>query len=228
MRPPAPGFCWEFTVEPGRVPAVVRVGIDRLELICHCRHHREPVRDPSGNRTASPPAARRASRSFCPWSTTSCGNWRARLAQLAPGQTLGPTALVHEVYVRLAGKEQDFDGARHFFFAAARAMHDLVVERARQKASFKRGGDRKRLDLDKLVIAHESPPEEIVALAEALGELEQLDARKHRLVLLRFFAGCTNEQAANAMQLSSSTAAREWRYARAWLHQRLSSPVARP
>jgi RNA polymerase sigma factor (TIGR02999 family) len=153
---------------------------------------------------------------------------RARLAQLAPGQTLGPTALVHDVYVRLAGKEQNFDGARHFFFAAARAMHDLVVERARQKASFKRGGDRKRLDLDQLVIAHESPPEEIVALAEALRELERLDARKHRLVLLRFFAGCTNEQAANAMQLSSSTAAREWRYARAWLHQRLSAPVARP
>ena len=147
---------------------------------------------------------------------------RARLSRLAPGQTLQPTALVHEVYLRLAAKDADWDGTRHFFFAAARAMHDVVVEHARQKASQKRGGGRLRLDLEQLTVAHESPADEVMALADALHELEKLDPRKHRLVLLRFFAGCTNDQAASAMELSPSTAAREWRFARAWLHEHLS------
>src|SRR5262245_62655241 len=92
---------------------------------------------------------------------------RVRLAELTPGQTLQPTVLVHEAYARLAGKDLGFDGTRHFFFAAARAMHDIVVEHARQRASLKRGGGRTRLNLEKLTIAHEAPADEIVALAEA-------------------------------------------------------------
>lgn len=147
---------------------------------------------------------------------------RARLSGLASGQTLQPTALVHEVYVRLAGKQLAWDGPRHFFFAAARAMHDVLVERARQKASLKRGGGLGRLDLDSLVIAHESPPGEILALSEAMADMKRLHPRKHQVVMLRFFAGCTCEQTAATMDLSPATVAREWRFARAWLHQRLT------
>jgi RNA polymerase sigma factor (TIGR02999 family) len=147
---------------------------------------------------------------------------RARLAELGPGQTLQATALVHDAYVRLTGQSANWDGARHFLFAAARAMHDIIVEHARSKASQRRGGGRRRLDLERLVIAHEAPCEEIVALSEALGELERVEPRKHRVVLLRFFGGCNVEEAASAMELSPSTVEREWRFARAWLHERLS------
>jgi RNA polymerase sigma factor (TIGR02999 family) len=147
---------------------------------------------------------------------------RARLAELTPGQTLQPTALVHEAYARLADKQREWDGTRHFFFAAARAMHDIVVEQARQKISLKRGGGRNRLDLEKLTIAQDTPGDEIIALADALSALQALDPRKHQLVLLRFFAGCNADEAAAAMDLSLSTVAREWRFARAWLHKRLS------
>src|SRR5690348_11177682 len=112
---------------------------------------------------------------------------RARLAELAPGQTLQPTALVHEAYVRLKGKDVPWDGTRHFFFAAARAMHDLIVENARKKVSLKRGGGRSRLELSKLSVAYDAPADEIVALANAMEELAKVEPRKHQLVMLRFF-----------------------------------------
>jgi RNA polymerase sigma factor (TIGR02999 family) len=147
---------------------------------------------------------------------------RARLAELAPGQTLQPTALVHEAYVRLAGKEGPWEDTRHFFFAAARAMHDVIVEHARQKLSLKRGGGRSRLDLASLSVAHDAPAGELVALADAMQELGKVSPRRHQLVMLRFFGGCTAEETGAAMDLSASTVAREWRFARAWLHQRLS------
>ena len=124
--------------------------------------------------------------------------------------------------MRLTGKVAQWDGSRHFLFAAARAMHDIVVERAREKASQRRGGGRRRLQLENLVLAHESPCDEILALSEALGELERVDPRKHHVVLLRFFGGCNVDEAASAMELSASTVEREWRFARAWLHKRLS------
>jgi RNA polymerase sigma factor (TIGR02999 family) len=153
---------------------------------------------------------------------------RARLAALGPGQTLQATSLVHDAYVRLQGKNTDWDGARHFLFAAARAMHDIIVERARAKASQRRGGGRRRLELENLVLAHESPCDEILALSEALGELARADERKHRVVLLRFFGGCNVEEAASALELSPSTVEREWRFARAWLHKRLSESSVQP
>ena len=149
---------------------------------------------------------------------------RAQLAALAPGQTLQPTALVHEAYLRVLEKTgPGWDGTRHFFFAAARAMHDILVEHARAKACLKRGGGRGRLDLDRLTVAHESPADEMLALSEALGELRARDARQHEIVMLRFFAGCTAREAAGATGLSLRTANREWAYARAWLHRRLSA-----
>jgi RNA polymerase sigma factor (TIGR02999 family) len=96
------------------------------------------------------------------------------------------------------------------------------VERARHKASLKRGGERQRLDLDALTIADDAPSQEMLALDEALVELERHDPRKHQVVLLRFFAGCTAEQTAQTMEISLTTVERDWRYARAWLHQKLS------
>jgi RNA polymerase sigma factor (TIGR02999 family) len=147
---------------------------------------------------------------------------RIRLADLGPGQTLQPTSLVHEMYLRLAQRDPRFEDTAHFFFAAARAMHDIAVEHARAKASLKRGGGRPRLDLERLTIAHDSPPDELLALSWALQDLEGLDPRKHRLVMLRFFAGCNVDEAARALGVSASTVAREWRFAKAWLHERLS------
>jgi RNA polymerase sigma factor (TIGR02999 family) len=145
-----------------------------------------------------------------------------QLSDHCPGQTLQPTALVHEAYLRLVGKELSFQGPLHFLFAAARAMHDILVERARQKSSLRAGGDRVRLDLDSLEIPHESPSAEILALSEAMAELAIAHPRRHQVASLRFFAGCTTEQAAAAMDLSPATVARDWRFARAWLHKRLS------
>jgi RNA polymerase sigma factor (TIGR02999 family) len=148
---------------------------------------------------------------------------RAKLAKLAPGQTLQATALVNEAYVRLAGKQQqEWANSRHFFFAAARAMHDILVERARSKGALRRGGDRGRLNLDQLTLAHETPADEMLALSEALSELQRHDPRKHELVMLRFFGGCSTDQTAVALGLSPRTAQRDWQYARAWLHKYLS------
>jgi len=139
------------------------------------------------------------------------------------GQTLQPTALVHEAYVRLLGKNQPgWEGRGHFFFAAARAMRDILVEQARHKATKKRGGDRRRVDADKLVVAFDAPPDEMLALDSAMSALEQQDARKHQLVMLRFFAGLSTEEAAEALGISTRTAERDWRFTKAWLHQRLA------
>ncbi len=149
----------------------------------------------------------------------------SRMRGLAPGQTLQPTALVNEAIVRLLGKEPEQGGWEnrfHFFFAASRAMHDILVESARAKASLKRGGGRSRVNLDGLTVATESDPEALLALSEVLGKLEGEDARKHQMVMLRFFAGLTVAEAAEAMGTPLRTFEREWRFVRAWLHRELS------
>jgi RNA polymerase sigma factor (TIGR02999 family) len=144
------------------------------------------------------------------------------LERLAIGQSLEPTALVHEAYVRLVGKDVRWDGSKQFFLAAARAIHDVLVEHARKRASLKRGGGLKRIQLEKLTIASETPSEEILALSDLLEELRTRDTRKHNIVMLRFFGGLTEEQCASALSLSLRTIEREWTYTRAWLHKRLS------
>jgi RNA polymerase sigma factor (TIGR02999 family) len=145
------------------------------------------------------------------------------MAKLPEGQTLQPTALVHEAYLRLVEKGAGgWENRRHFFFAAARAMHDILVEQARQKASLKRGGDRKRVNADNLVIAVEAPAEDMLALHDALERLEREDPRKHQIVLLRFFAGLTEDEVAGIMDISVRTLQREWRYIRAKLHKELA------
>ena len=143
-----------------------------------------------------------------------------RLAQEKPGQTLQPTALVHEAYLRLVGSgtPAHWDGCGHFFAAAAEAMRRILIEQARRKRSLKRGGGRPRepVDLDDLLAG--APAPEVLALHEALEQLAAHDPGKAKLVEMRFFAGLTLEQAADCLGISPRTADRAWRYARAWLY----------
>jgi RNA polymerase sigma factor (TIGR02999 family) len=147
-----------------------------------------------------------------------------RLRQEAAGQTLQPTALVHEAYLRLvgAGAERQWDSRGHFFAAAAEAMRRILVENARRKHSAKRGGDMVRLDFDELQLAAPELCEDLLALDEALHRFAKKDPVKAELVKLRHFAGLTVDQAAEALGISPATADRYWAYARAWLHAEIT------
>jgi RNA polymerase sigma factor (TIGR02999 family) len=145
----------------------------------------------------------------------------AKLAHEPAGQTLQPTALVHEAYLRLAGSGQPWDSQGHFFAAAALAMRRILVDAARQKKRLKRGGEMVRQELELGEIAAEDLREDVLALDEALDGLGTVDPQAATLVHLRYFAGMTLPQAAQLMDISPRTADRLWAYARAWLHQRL-------
>ena len=149
----------------------------------------------------------------------------AKLAHEKPGQTLQATALVHEAFMRLVDQAnpQQWDNSRHFFSAAAESMRRILIERARQRASLKRGGDLERIELDGvepsvLPLACN----DIRGLDEALQKLEHEHPRKAELVKLRFFAGLTVVQAATALDVSTSTAENDWTYARSWLRLAMS------
>ena len=145
------------------------------------------------------------------------------LARTPPGQTLQPTALVHEAFVRLVGRDQQaWENRGHFFFAASRAMRDILIERARSKGRLKRGGGWKQVDLDHLVIAIDAPSDELLALDEVLQRFESQYPWEHRIVMLRFFAGLTNEETADTIATPLRTVERDWRFARAWLHQAIT------
>jgi RNA polymerase sigma factor (TIGR02999 family) len=149
-----------------------------------------------------------------------------RLAQEKPGQTLQATALVHEAYLRLVDLEQarSWNGRGHFFAAAAEAMRRILVEKARSKARLKRGGDRRRVELDDPKLAYTEPVDELIAIDEALEQLEREDPRAARLVKLRYFAGLSIEEAAQHAGFSRSSTYEHWAYARAWLRRRMGSP----
>lgn len=140
----------------------------------------------------------------------------ARMANERAGQTLDATALVHEAYLRLVG-EQQFDGRGHFFAAAAEAMRRILIERARQRATLKRGGTIQRLPFDLDLFAAEDRPEDLLALDEALAKFEAVDPRAAQLVKLRFFTGLSIPKAAEAMNISPRTADAWWAFARSWL-----------
>ena len=140
----------------------------------------------------------------------------ARLARETPGHTLEATALVHEAYLRL-GAEQEFDHRGHFFAAAAEAMRRILVEVARRKRAAKHGGGWHRLDAAEIEIAAPEPHNDLVALDEALDRFAAIDPQKAELVKLRYFAGLTIDQAADALGISPATAKRHWAYSRAWL-----------
>jgi RNA polymerase sigma factor (TIGR02999 family) len=143
----------------------------------------------------------------------------AKLARERPGQTLQATALVHEAYLRLLEGDpaQDWNSRGHFFAAAAEAMRRILVERARHKQSLKAGGARRRQELPDIELADAGPRLDLLALHEALTKLEQRNQRRAELVKLRFFAGLTIAEAAQALGISASTADNDWAYARSWL-----------
>jgi RNA polymerase sigma factor (TIGR02999 family) len=148
---------------------------------------------------------------------------RVQLARQPPGQTLTPTALVHEVYLRIAAVcDVTWEGRQHFFFAAARAMRDILVEQARRKAGPTHGGGQRRQELDEACAALEPPSDEVLAVHEALEELEARDPLKAKIVLLRYFTGLTMDETATVLGLAERTLDRHWRYIRAWLMKRLS------
>jgi RNA polymerase sigma factor (TIGR02999 family) len=146
----------------------------------------------------------------------------ARMRRLGPGQTLDPTALVHEAYLRLVGKTSlPVQGRKHFFFVAARAMRDILVERARSKAGPRRGGGRQRLELTDDFAVREPPPEEVLALQQALTDLENEDSIKAQIVQLRYFTGMNMKEIAQVLDLSERTVHRHWRFSKAWLKKRI-------
>ena len=146
-----------------------------------------------------------------------------RMAQEKPGQTLQATALVHEAYLRLVDTEkvQRWESRGHFFAAASEAMRRILINRARDKQRQKRGGQRKKVDLDRVEVALETPPEELLALDQALEKLGRQDQPCAELVRLRFFGGLSLGDAAQALGISPRTADRYWAYARAWLYEEL-------
>jgi RNA polymerase sigma factor (TIGR02999 family) len=148
---------------------------------------------------------------------------RSQMAKTPPGNTLQPTALVHEAYMRLVGSDEPgWDNRGHFFAAAAKAMRQILVEQARRKGSQKRGGGRKRVDVDDVEPVIDPPSADMLALHEALEQLEQVDPRQGEIVMLRYFAGLTTEEAAAALGISTRTVEREWRFARSYLSSQLA------
>jgi RNA polymerase sigma factor (TIGR02999 family) len=146
-----------------------------------------------------------------------------RMAHDRPGQTLQATALVHEAYLRLVGSDNSpqWDNRWHFFAAAAEAMRRIVLNAARDKKRLKRGGNFRRIDLDQVDLASDTTDLDLVALDEALRELERDDAVAAQVVKLRFFAGMKQREVAAAMGISLRTAERQWAFAQAWLYDRL-------
>jgi RNA polymerase sigma factor (TIGR02999 family) len=153
-----------------------------------------------------------------------------KLAQEKPGQTLQATALVHEAYLRLLmparggcrpDVEKHWNSSGHFFAAAAEAMRRILIDQARHKQSERRGGGRRRQDIEHIRITAAEPSLDVLAVNEALERFEKADPLKARLVSLRYFAGLTIPEAADALGISSTTADRYWAYARAWLHAEL-------
>lgn len=149
----------------------------------------------------------------------------AKLASEPAGQTLQPTALVHEAWLRLGGDRQpQWANRAHFFAAASEAMRRILIDRARSKRAIRHGGDLARVDLDRTGFDLPGPAAETVDLelvSEALDALAATDARKAQLVKHKFFLGLSLEDAADLMGISHRTAYREWAFARAWLHREI-------
>lgn len=156
-----------------------------------------------------------------------------RLAQEAPGQTLQATALVHEAYLKLVqpehqGRGQNWSGRRQFFAAAAEAMRRILVDNVRRKRRLKRGGDREREAFEEALICAPEIREDLVALDAALEKLATIDRPAADLVHLRYFAGLTQAEAAEMLELAPRTADRTWAYAKAWLQREIARSVGKP
>jgi RNA polymerase sigma factor (TIGR02999 family) len=147
----------------------------------------------------------------------------AKMAAQSPGQTLQPTALVHEAWLRVSAEKHLWESRKHFFAASAEAMRRILVDQARRKQRLKRGGAQERIDIEEIDLAMESPPEELLRVNEALNQLAAQDPIKAELIKLRFFVGLGISEAAEILEISPTTAKRHWAFARAWLYDELKS-----
>lgn len=149
-----------------------------------------------------------------------------RMAHEQTAQTLQPTALVHEAWLRVfGGGHQRWQNRAHFFGAAASAMRRILIENARRKSRLKRGGDQVRVDIEQVHLAATTPDEKMLLIDEALERLEKVDARKARIVELKFFGGFSNQDVAESMGVNERTIERQWAYAKAWLFQTIRSSL---
>ncbi len=146
------------------------------------------------------------------------------MANETPGNTLQPTALVHEAYIRLVGDpDLSWESRAHFFASAARSMRQILINRAVRKKAEKHGGGRKRHELDEAHFVTEATSERLIAMDQALKRLAEIDERKERIVMLRYFAGLTIDETAKALDISPRTVTREWRFAITWLKREMDS-----
>ena len=144
--------------------------------------------------------------------------------KLQPGQTLQPTALVHEAYLRLVrNQDPGWEGRRHFFGAAAQAMREILIEQARKKDSLKRGGGAQRVELSEDLALIKPPADDLLALDEAIGVLQAEKPHLAEIIMLRYYTGLSVEETAGVVGRSVSTVVRDWRFARAWLAGRLGA-----
>lgn len=154
---------------------------------------------------------------------------QARMAKTPTGNTLQPTALVHEAFLRLVGSnDPSWNSRGHFFAAAANAMRQILVEQSRRKASAKHGGEFRRVDEGEFEVDAQTPPEDLLALDDALKHLEKSDVRKAQIVTLKFFGGLTSEETAAALEISIPTVEREWRFARTLLYTQIMGHTDNP
>ena len=150
----------------------------------------------------------------------------ARMAHEIPGQTLQPTALVHEAWLRLVKDgDRTWQNRAHFFGAAAEAMRRILIERARHKSRLKHGGGQARLNIEDLELAETTPDDKILLVDEALARLKLEDPELERIVVLKFFGGLSNEEIAETLGLAKRTLDRQWAYARAWLFRQIQEQL---
>lgn len=145
-----------------------------------------------------------------------------QMAHEAAGQTLQPTALLHEAWLRLVGNgSRQWQNRAHFFGAAAEAMRRILIENARRKSRLKRGGDQIRVDSDQIELAATTPDEKVLLINDALEQLQVQDPEKAQVVVMKFFGGRTNREVAESLEVTERTVERHWAYAKAWLFQRI-------
>ena len=148
----------------------------------------------------------------------------AKMAHEAAGQTLQPTALVHEAWLRLGGEAQPtWENRAHFFSAAAEAMRRILIDRARSKGRQRHGGEWQRVDLEQVTLAIKDADDTVLAVHEALEKLAAQDARKAEIVKLRYFVGMNHKQIAEALDIAEPTVRRDWAFARSWLYAELKT-----